>query len=75
MKDIETIIEAINAHSDLTATARGDEIRVTVYGKPAGSITEQDAMEAAGGCTSTGWPRSKRLRKGALKVLQAIQSA
>ncbi len=73
MIDIDDIIDTINADNDLTATLRGGDIKITVYGKPAGSITEDDAVEAAEGCSATGWPRSKRLKKGAMKVLRAIQ--
>lgn len=74
MKDINTIIDAINATGDLSAEMRGDKIKISVYGRPAGTITEDDVMDAVESNTATGWTRSKGLKKGAMQVFRAIQS-
>jgi len=67
-------IDNINAHADLGAEKRGNKIMITVYGRPAGYITDDDVQDAMDRTTPTGWPTSKALKKGALKVYEAIRS-
>ena len=66
--DIDTAAELISAHPDLSADVRGDEIKVSMYGRPAGSVTQDDLDQLSH--TPTGW--GKHLRKGALVVYRAL---
>lgn len=66
--DIHTATDRINAYDDLSARIRGDAIEVSVYGRPAGVVSQDDLDRL--GHSATGW--GKGLRKGALKVYRAL---
>lgn len=66
--DMNTAAYRINEWEDLSARVNGDKIMVSVYGRPAGSVDQNDIDNL--GHSATGW--GKGLRKGALKVYRAL---
>ena len=66
--DMTIAAERINEHDDLSARINRGVIEVSVYGRLAGTVSQDDIDSL--GHSSTGW--GKGLRKGALKVYTAL---
>ena len=66
--DMTTAADRINEYGDLAAKINRGVIEVSVYGRPAGTVSQDDIDNL--GRSSTGW--GKGLRKGALKVYTAL---
>jgi hypothetical protein len=66
--DLATAADRINEYEDLSARICGAVIEVSVYGRPAGTVSQDDLDQL--GHTATGWGKS--LRKGALQVYRAL---